>query len=323
MRLKFIKRQSRSKRALLVVAAFMASTTSSSWATGTNGQYEGFCEASAAAVTTSNRFAVASDDYDQILLFDRGQPVPAARFQTSDVSDIEAAARIGNTIFWLTSHSVNSDGEDKKKRKVLFATSINPDGSLSNTGRVYRNLRADIAAALGRSEPRILSQLNIEGMADTPDAHLLVGLRAPETMPGDKAILLEVANPQQLIDDGVGPAKITRTVTLDLSDGPGTAGRGIRDLTRIGNLYLIVAGPEPDGGDPPPKIFWWDGVTEHRPTHGPDADFSGMTPEALIAWGDHEADIFFDNGGALIDGAPCDDKKPAAGAYFPSANLKF
>lgn len=286
--------------------------------------YGGICEASAAALVDASHVAVASDDFSEIMIYERGKPKSLAQFEVDDVTDIEGGARVGDTIFWLTSHSLNSDGEDKPKRKELFATKISANGTLSDSGKVYRNLRADMAAALGLSEDSLKTHVNIEGLAATPEGHLLIGLRGP--LPDNRAIVLELTNPTQLVklEPGDGnSAKITPPVTMDLSDGPGTTGRGVRDIARVGNRYLILAGSEPDGGNPPPKLFWWDGNKEGRVTPGPDADFSGMTPEAIVVWSDHEGEILSDSGGALINGVKCADKNPPEGAFFPTIDVKF
>lgn len=288
--------------------------------------YTGICEASAAVAIDASRVAIASDDFDKILTYDRGKPKPVGQFELGEVSDVEAAARIGDMIFWLTSHSLNKDGDDKKKRKVLFATKVTVNGDLESAGTFYRNLRSDLAGALGRTDDRLAPGLNIEGMADTPEGHLLIGLRGPETLPGDRAILVEIDNPLELVSLAPGvnaAAKIGRIVTLDLSDGPGTRGRGVRDIVRVDDRYIIIGGSEPDGGNPPPKLFWWDGKTGDDATVGPPANFSGMTPEAIVAWSNHEGEVFSDNGGTVIQGSECSDKKPPSGAFFPAVDIQF
>lgn len=286
--------------------------------------YRGICEASAAALVDATHMAVASDDYDEIMIYERDKPGSSKQFEVDDVTDIEGSARIGDTIFWLTSHSLNSDGEDKPKRKELFATKVSASGTLSESGKVYRNLRADMAAALNRSEDDLKTHFNIEGLAATPDGHLLIGLRGP--LSNNSTTLFEITNPMQLVklESGDGSsAKIKPPVTMDLSDGPGTTGRGVRDIARVGNRYLVLAGSEPDGGNPPPKLVWWDGNKDGKVTLGPDVDFTGMTPEAIVVWNDHEAEILSDSGGAKIDGVDCDDKDPPAGAFFPATNVNF
>ncbi|TCL68452.1 DUF3616 domain-containing protein [Rhizobium sp. BK251] len=310
-------------RAILLALLTSLGAPPGAWAGSRN--YDGICEASAAVLIDKSHVAIASDDFQSILTYERGKAKSITAFDVGDVTDIEAAARIGNTVFWLSSHSLNSSGEDKKKRKVLFTTDVTADGTLTNVGKVYRNLRADLAAALGRSEERLKPSLNIEGMADTPDGHLLIGLRGPETLPGDRAILIEIGNPKQLVGletGGATKAKIERVVTLDLSDGPGTVGRGVRDIVRVGQRYLIIGGSEPDGGNPAPKLFWWDGQSETT-TPGPSADLTGMTPEAVVAWDDQAGEVFSDNGGSPIEGTECSDKSPPAKAFFPAVDVKF
>ncbi len=164
--------------------------------------------------------------------------------------------------------------------------------------------------------------LNIEGMASTPDGHVLIGLRGPQDETGEKAYLIEISNPADLIasaGDDVR-AKIVRVVTLNLSDGIGTPGRGIRDIARVGERYLILAGSQPDGGVPPTKLFWWDGHSDGAMA-GPSADFSGMTPEAIAVWSETDAEVLSDNGGAVIDGKACSDKSPPANAFFPAVDI--
>jgi hypothetical protein len=313
-----------SNRSRVILLAVLSSLAGPLAANAGNHTYRGICEASAAALVDASHVAVASDDFSAIMIYQQGKPEPVSKFAVDDVTDIEGSARIGDTIFWLTSHSLNSSGEDKKKRKELFATSVSADGTLSNSGEVYRNLRADMAKALGSSEDSLKTRVNIEGLAATPDGHLLIGLRGP--VPDDRAILLELANPLQLVKLGpgdVGSAQITRVVTMDLSDGAGTTGRGVRDIARVGSRYLVLAGSEPDGGKPAPKLFWWDGNAEGKVTPGPNADFSGMTPEAIVVWSDQEGEILSDSGGALVNGAECADKDPPKDAFFPAVDVKF
>ncbi len=67
--------------------------------------YGAICEASAAAIINQSHVAVASDDHQTILTYQRGQQAPVARFDLGDeMTDVEAAARIGDTVFWVTSH---------------------------------------------------------------------------------------------------------------------------------------------------------------------------------------------------------------------------
>lgn len=310
--------------------------------------YLGFCEASAAVRLDATHVAVGSDDFKSILIFERGNPQAVGSYPVGSVTDIEAAARIGDTVIWATSHSLNSSGEDKPKRKAVFATTVTGVATLTAAGGTYRALRDDMATALAKAEAKraaalgktedeqaavfaktkagLPARFNIEGVADTPDGHLFIGLRGPRQDPEGLAILAEVSNPLGLVglaQDGTEPPAILRVQPLDLSDGPGHEGRGVRDMARVGARYLILAGAEPDGGIPLPKLFWWDGVDQAGLTPGPNVDFTGMSPEAIVVWDDQSAEIYSDDGGKTVGGVECSDKSPPPGAGFSAVDVTF
>lgn len=278
-------------------------------------RYEGMCEASAAVALDDARFVVASDDLEVLTVYERGKAAPVATVPLADVTDLEAASRIGDTIFWLTSHSLNKDGEDKKKRKQLFATTVAPDGAVATRGTVSRSLRETVAAQLGLDEAALSTAFNIEGLAATPDGALLAGLRAPLTGDG-KAQVVRIDDPFTLVglsspaDGNTAAARAAPAIAavsiLDLG------GRGVRSLERVGERYLIVAGSVEDGGKAP-ALYWWEGAGAVTP--GPDVSLVGLTPEALFAWSDGTVQILGDNGNA------CDekDKKPK---WFPSIDVR-
>lgn len=276
-------------------------------------RYEGLCEASAAVALDDTRFVVASDDLEVLTLYERGKAGPLTTVPLADITDIEAAARIGDTVFWLTSYSLNKDGEDKKKRKQLFATTVAPDGTIATRGAVSRTVRETVAARLGLDEATLAKAFNIEGLAATPDGALLAGLRAPLTDDG-KALVVRIDDPFALVglsppaDAAVagGAPVIAAVSTLDLG------GRGVRSLERVGERYLIVAGSVEDGGKPP-ALYWWDGAEAVSP--GPAVPLAGLTPEALFAWSDGTVQILGDNG------ETCSEKgeKPK---WFPSIDVE-
>ncbi len=282
-------------------------------------RYDGLCEASAAAILDENHFAVASDDSETLRIYRRGQAGSTGEFKHPEVTDIEGAARIGSTIFWLTSHSLNKDREDKPKRKVLFATNIAKGPSIAAAGTHFIQLRERLAAHLGGNETGLSPWLNIEGLAGTPEGHLLVGLRGlNDNEPA--AFILRVDDPSALV--GLTPSAVdepagSRTAVFRLNLG----GRGIRSMERVGEgarSYLILAGPQTDTHDIDFKLFWWNGAGE-TVTAGPAVKFGDMVPEALIAWPDGEIQILGDNG------SNCSDKKvePNRPPHFPSLSLKL
>lgn len=274
-------------------------------------RYEGVCEASAAVATGDTRFVVASDDREELTVYERGKAAPVAAVPLADVTDIEAAARIGDTVFWLTSHSLTGKkGKDKAERKLLFATVLAPDGSLRLQGTELRDLRERLRVLLSLDTDAFARTLNIEGLAATPSGDLLVGLRAPLRSDG-KALIVRIDDPFALV--GLSPpaaaadSKPVADVTaLDLGK------RGVRSLERVGDRYLIVAGSVEDGGLEP-ALYWWDGSEAVTP--GPDVSLDDLTPEALLVWSDGTVQVLGDNGGT------CDEKdqKPK---WFPSIDVR-
>jgi hypothetical protein len=273
-------------------------------------RYEGICEASAAARLDDTHFAVASDEAERILIYKRGTARAVGSFDLANVSDLEGAVRIGTRVYWLTSHSLNKDGLDKPKRKVLAATRIGAGPSLAETGTRFTGLRGLAAAALGTQEWPLDAALNIEGLAATPFGELLLGLRGP--LKAGKAAIVRLDRGAHLVGlsgiDG-GPPKVW---WLDLG------GRGIRSLERVGtgaHSYLIVAGATRDG-DIAPALFWWDG-TSSSVTAGPATSLAGLAPEALIAWGDGTYQILGDN-----EAGCSDEDDPPAERWFPSLEIR-
>ena len=308
----------RSSHSAALIAATIALACCRSGLAAEPFRYDGVCEASAAAILDEDHFAVASDDREDLTVYKRGNAAPLSRFVHDGVTDLEAAARIGDTIFWVTSHSLNKDDEDKQKRKVLFATSIASDGSLVEAGTVFRDLRSKVAKLLGIEEETLKASLNIEGLAATPDGKLLVGLRGPLTDDG-RARVINIGNPFPLVgleslpQSGTPfPMQAVSPLKLD--------GRGIRSIELVGtgeHTFLIVAGSVEDHGLPP-ALYWWNGDASHDPTPGPVVSFDGMTPEALIAWSDNDIQILGDNGDNCNEKKP--DEKPL---WFPSIDVKF
>jgi hypothetical protein len=273
-------------------------------------RYQGLCEASAAAVVDARHFVVASDDLEHLLIYARGDPAPVGRLTVPDVSDIEAAARIGDTIFWLTSHSLSKMGEDKPKRRQLFATKV-VGSRLELVGTRFRDLRALLARLAHVDEKLLARRLNIEGLAAAPDGSLLIGLRRP--LADGKAQVVRIADPFALV--GLAPPARGAVTAPSAWLAPlALGGRGIRSIERAGegaHRYLIAAGG-PDDDGVAPKLFWWDGG--QRLADGPHPDLRGMAPEALIVWGDGSGQLIGDNEDE------CSDKRRGE-HWYPSVDF--
>ncbi len=277
-------------------------------------RYHGLCEASAAAYLDEKRFAVASDETNRILIYERGRPewidvVDFEEFTGLDKSDLEGAAVVGKRIYWISSHSFNKDGEDKPKRKLLFATDITGSGSaspLKPVGKAYGALRDPLAKA-AMLKP---AEIDIEGLAAAPGGGLFIGFRSP--LQDKKALVVRLDNPGGVIDAGEEP-RFSPPQALDLG------GRGIRSLERVDGTgsYLIVAGPVFDaaGGF---ALYRWSGK-DGAPKLIEGDQFDKLIPEALLAVpGTSTVQVLSDDGKGC---AGNDEKAPRAENTFRSIDI--
>ena len=270
-------------RVLLPTVALLASFTTSAVR---GAEYNGICEASAGAFIDNTYFVVASDETNRLQLYERGNPKPVGdgidmeSFTSFDKSDLEGAALIGDRVYWISSHSFNSQGEDKAKRKVFFATRIvQKDGkpTLVGIGQPVRSLRDAIAKAAEVEH----SKLNIEGLAATPDGGLLIGLRAP--LRGDDAIVVPFRNPAAVVDQGAQP-EFGEAKKVKLQ------GRGIRSMDLVRDptalYYVIVAGPVADSAEGF-ALFRWAGPDSTGPLKDPapveEVNLAATKPEGAMA----------------------------------------
>ena len=285
-------------------------------------RFGGICDASAVVALNEDLVAVGDDEDNAIRIYSSrhgGNPLFVADFSAflkirpkKAEADIEAAARLGDRIYWISSHGCNAEGKPQRSRRQFFATTgLATNGSieLKPLGKPYHNLLEDLireprlarfnlrrAAGLA---PKSLGALNIEGLAATPDGHLLIGFRNP--IPNGKALLVPLLNPGDL---PVGKAaQFGEPLLLDLR------GLGIRSITDHGGGYLIVAGRPDEGGQS--RLFEWRG--------GPDqprllaTEFFGLNPEAISfpPAGHGPASLFVtsDDGTTTVGGQPCKSLK--------------
>ena len=278
--------------------------------------YSGMCDASAAVALDNKLFVVANDEDNVLRIYDRDHGGPPVRSvglsaflqvdRQSPEADLEGAARIGDRIYWITSHGRNPDGKRRASRERFFGTDIK-----TNTGRVElvpagkpcKNLLRDLANepklqpfhldAASRLAPKLPGAFNIEGLCSTPAGHLLIGFRNP--IPRGKALLVPLQNPADVID-GQAPA-IGDPVLLDLG------GRGIREISQHEGRYLIVAGSFDGGGKS--HLYEWDG---RSPTAGDlgKIHLGKFNPEAVIFYPDKgwkEVQVLSDDGSRVAGGS--------------------
>jgi hypothetical protein len=226
-----------------------------------------------------------------------------ARPRRAPESDIEAAVRLGDVAYWMTSHARNRDGERKDARLLFFATTAS-DGNdaLRLVGRAYEQLLDDLLedaryahfelAAASELAPKEPGGLNLEGLGERAEGGVWIGFRNP--IPGGRALLAPLLNPAQLV---LGErARLGEPVLLDLG------GLGIRDLSHWRGRTLIVAGPYAQGEAS--RLFTWDG--SGRPLEVTGLDLSDFHPEGFFAVESRDEILLLsDDGSVESDGEEC------------------
>jgi len=297
--------------------------------------YRGPCDASAAAALGADHFVVANDEEDVLRVYRRGRPqavrqLPLAAFLGGDgETDLEAAAAVGQRIYWIASHGRSAKGKPRPDRQRFFATDIDLSAqppAMAPAGAPYRRLLDDLAAAptlarfrlaeAARLAPEAPGGLNIEGLAALPGGGLLIGFRNP--VPNGRALLVPLLNPAELVAAGdSATARFGEPVLLNLR------GRGVRSIERAGDgsSFWIVAGPTADAGAF--SLYRWSGRAGAAPTIARGADFTGLRPEALleIPGSGGALQVLSDDGGVESGGVACKER-PAAEQAFRSVTLR-
>lgn len=290
--------------------------------------YTGMCDASAVVMISSNLFLAASDEDNILRLYStRAGGLPLREFdltrfleleRKSPEADIEAAARIGDRVFWIGSHGRNRKGKERMNRSRLFATDltgndinlrVTPAGrpcktlleQLIRDGR-FGSFRLDESARL---VPKDEDGLNIEGLAATREGQLLIGFRNP--IPQQKALVVPLSNPDEVISGKT--AKFGDPLLLDLG------GLGIRDFVQVDGGFAILAGPHSTSG--PFHLFRWAG--HDMSLEMVNVSLKGYNPEALGLVPYEGRAVFLalsDDGAILVGGKPCKENKVRARRSF-------
>ncbi len=292
--------------------------------------FRGICNASGAVALDAARFVVADDEKSvlKVYRFD-GVPAVGRDGKTQDIdlekylgggeADLEGATLVGDTLWLIASHGAAADGSPAPDRRVLLALRLRqaPKGPGADkvapvaamVGQPYRRLLEDMADTVAQRDhdllgaariaPKAEGGLSIEGLADTPNGWLLIGLRNP--VPNGKALLLQLENPQDVVQGK--RARFGPPIALDLG------GKGIRSIERRGTAYFLVAGPPGPGKDF--GVYRWSGQVAAAPTPVNVPELRGLNPEALFF--DHAGTmhILSDDGKDQPGGAKC--KKLAKG----------
>jgi hypothetical protein len=305
---------------LLVCLGLLISITAHAAKLGQPFVFTETCDASAAVSVTDDLFAVANDE-DNLLRFYRwsqpGKPIHIENLNSllsgkkkSPEMDIEAAARLGQRVFWITSHGRDSKGEPSPERCRLFALEItrsNAEILVQPVGKFYTNLIDDLAREpklarfrLGEAaklSPKKDGGLNIEALAATPEGALLIGFRNP--IPKSRALIVPLLNPNDILSGQ--PPRFGDTITLDLG------GLGLRGMESVANGYYLIAGPA--NGEASSRLFFWKGSSSiPQPVSG--INFSGINPEGICLVNDtSNSDLLLlsDDGSRELNGKECKD----------------
>jgi hypothetical protein len=188
-------------------------------------------------------------------------------------ADIEAAARIGDRAYWITSHG------SSKHRHHFFAVRIERAGErtrLQPIGRSFDRLLPALRGALVGTIPDAdRAELNVEGLAASSDGRALwIALRSP--LVSSKTIVVPLANPAAVVEQGVAP-ELGPPLLWDLG------GRGARDLLWCPSreeLLVLVGTDDPDR----PGLYRWSGRAADAPREVRAAwpAASELQPEAVI-----------------------------------------
>jgi hypothetical protein len=288
--------------------------------------FSGACDASAGAALDANYFAAADDESNHVRVYSLargGAPVfdlaldQFLRVERREPeADIEGAARIGDTIYWIGSHARNQKGKMRPSRQRLFATkiiSLEPP-RLEPAGRAYDGLLTDLEdapelqkydfEAAAELAPKDKSALNIEGLCAGPEGSLLIGFRNP--VPKKRALLVPILNPAELVSGSGARARFGQPIRLDLG------GRGVRDIVQRENDYFIVAGAYDSGNKF--ELYHWDGHAGLSVLHR--WKKHSINPEAILAMpGTNDLLVLTDESGKDDAGRECKEL-PAWSRHF-------
>jgi hypothetical protein len=234
-------------------------------------KYQGIANPSGAVALNPDQFIVADDEDNVLRIYNRNgfdkpvQVIPLSQVFKGQIADgedleidIESAAEIEGTYFWIGSHSTSRKGEFRPARHRLFAVEIKPEGKgefkVAAAGSIYISLIDDLIedsrfaqyrlAKAKTTQAKAIGGLSIEGLAATKNQGLLIGFRNPlsggkvkkDKLENGKALIVELLNPFEVLH-GL-KARFGDPLELDLG------GFGIREITwRKNNKYLVVAGP--------------------------------------------------------------------------------
>jgi hypothetical protein len=284
--------------------------------------FKGASDASAGVALTQDLIIVADDENNILRVYKADGGSPVFSYDTSEFlgvesehpeADIEGAAKIGDQIYWITSHGRNKDGKLRPSRYRFFATEVKVrDGKVAVrlvgkpcTTLVQQMVRARSMGGLGLEEAARLGVnlkksererlapkeegFNIEGLCASVDGKTLyIGLRNPRPLDRTRrrmmAIVARLDNAQAVIEKGIQPV-FGEPMLWDLD------GMGVRSMeySTFHKAYFVVSGAH--DGTPKFALYRWSGNAGDQPTLVRKLSLSDFGPEALVP---------FDGSGKLL-----------------------
>lgn len=308
-------------------------------------------DASTSIALDDDWMVVGDDEANVLRIYPRaGGPAVAewsfAEWIGPDEADLEASTRIGQTLYFVGSHSNASNGDAAPERSILFSVAVSGTGAdttftqeASTTGLKAALLAWDTQNGHGKGanyyglaassadgvSPEAVGGFSIEGLtASLDDSSLLLGLRAPQVSPGARTdALLVPVSLESLFGD---TPSFGAPIELDLG------GRGIRSIERADDSsgYLILAGPA--GAASPQverdfRLYHWSGNAEEpaveldialdhlaEPTSG---SFEAIVAVPSLLEGGSSIQLLLDNGDTVWPGQSQASKK------LPPADQRF
>lgn len=281
------------------------------------------CDASGLVFTLDGSLLVADDMSDVLLTYSANGGEPISRIDLygltgtppharNNYSAFEGAARLGDMIYFITSHAREEKGKNRPNRRRLLAVKSTPVGDsekLDPVGIAYTALNIDLGKApqlrslglansimqLHRQLPHLApgkNGINIEGLAAGKNGELLIGLRNPR--PQGMTSLIPLENPHSVVL-GYGEPIFGQSYRLDLG------GLGISDIALHAEqgVYYILATPHDRDADA--KLYRWSGVRDDPAVFVLDIDPRDFAAQALaVAPDGKRLMVLSDDGDRLV-----------------------
>ncbi|UCG60095.1 MAG: DUF3616 domain-containing protein [Phycisphaerales bacterium] len=295
-------------------------------------RYRQASDASAAVAIGQETFLLADDENNVLRVYetDVQTAVPSPPVYYCDLNpfldiepehpeaDIEGATKVGDRIYWITSHGRNRDGKMRPNRYRFFATKVTTaNGSVTVTpiGVPYKRLVRDLISApamrslrldkvtrldageLSKKQRKKLAPkeqgLNIEALCASADGKTIyIGFRNPR--PSGKALVVPLENADAVVQ-GAAACVFGRHILWDL------AGLGIRSMeySTFHNAYFLIAGPHDEKSKF--ALYRWSGRRDTQPVMVRRLAFSrsDFTPEAIIVFHDSPRFLLLSDDGSL------------------------